>query len=120
MTDDAPRVLTEEERARAQAARARGGMCALCGRALAPDEPVWIERVGAYGDGGAYWRVPVGRECASPAFVSEPEGAAPAPCVGCGRPVYSRSTHPRQRVAACSRRCRERYHNARARERTSS
>ena len=116
MTDDAPRVLTEEERARAQAARARGGMCALCGRALAPDEPVWIERVGAYGDGGAYWRVPVGRECASPAFVSETEGTTPAPCDDCGRGVYARYAHPQSRAVTCSRRCRSRAAHRRVQE----
>ena len=116
MTDDARRVLTEEEKAVAQAARARGGMCALCGRALGADEPVWIERVDAYGGGGAYWRGPVGRECASPAFVSETEGTMPVPCAGCGRGVYARYAHPRSRAVTCSRRCRSRAAHRRARE----
>jgi len=40
MTDDARRVLTEEERARARLARAYGLVCGSCGKALARGETV--------------------------------------------------------------------------------
>ena len=114
MTDDARRALTNEARDRVQEARRRGGMCGLCGRALAADEPVWIERLPVYGAGSPRWWAPLGGECASPAFRAEVAGTAPAPCVSCGRGVYYRSAHPRRRLAFCSRRCEDRHHNARA------
>ena len=45
MSDDAHRPLTEEERARIQAARQRGEACGRCGRAFAEGESIWIERL---------------------------------------------------------------------------
>ena len=108
MTDDAPRPLTEEEQALAQVAKGRGGLCGRCGRALAEGEPVWIERVNVYGDGRAYWWVPVARECAPPALLSGTEGTAPERCAACGRGVYVWHGQSRRRMVTCSRRCRHR------------
>ena len=120
MTDDVRRVLTDEGRARIQAAKVRGGTCALCGRALAEGETVWIERLGvgpAYnGRGAIYWRAPVCGACASPASRAETEGTEPERCAGCGRPIYYGATARGRRVALCSKRCGSRYHQARARE----
>ncbi len=120
MSDDARRVLSEEARARIQAARRDGGLCGLCGRALADGEPVWMERVevGPYhsGRGAIYWRTPVCGACASPAFRAETDGTAPERCAGCGRPIYYGATARGRRVALCSKRCSRRYHVVRARE----
>ena len=118
MSDDARRALTEEERARLFAARARGGLCAGCGRALADDEPVWWVRLALRGMYGwiSYHRGPVGRECAPPEALRATDGRAPARCVGCGRGVYYRVEHALRHVPACSKRCAGRYQNARARE----
>ena len=116
MTDDARRPLTEEERARLHAVRAQGGICALCGRTLAADEPVWVVRVDAYGDGRAYWRAPVGRECAPPGLLSETEGLVPERCAGCGLAMYYLASYPRRRMALCSKRCDYRYRVARRKE----
>ena len=116
MSDEALRLLTEEERQRMQRAMTYGGMCGLCGRALALDEPVWVAAVDAYGDARGYWRAPVGRECAPPALLHETEGTAPAGCAGCGRGVYAWRTDPRRHAVTCSRRCRARVADARRRE----
>ena len=120
MSDDARRALSEEERARAQAARQRGETCGACGRALGDGELVWMERVEvgpAYrGRGAIYWRAPVCGACASPAFRAETEGTEPERCAGCGRPIYYGATARGRRVALCSKRCGSRYHQARARE----
>ena len=119
MSEDARRALTEEERARAQAAKTRGGLCGRCGRALAEGETVWIERVPVgrpYGRRPAVWWVPVGGECASPAFRAEVEGREPAPCVGCGRGLFYRRADSRRRAAVCSRRCGQRAARTRAKE----
>ena len=120
MSDDARRVLSEEERARAQAARQRGETCGACGRALGDGEPVWMERVEvgpAYrGCGAIYWSTPVCGACASPAFRAATEGTAPERCAVCGRGVHYRSGAHSRRLALCSKRCSNRYHQARARE----
>ncbi len=114
---DARRALTEEERARIQAAKYRGGLCAGCGRALEPGEPVWIVRFDAYGDGRAYWHAPVGRECVAPDVLRPTEGATPAACAGCGRPIsYAPTGRRRRRAALCSKRCASRHQQARAKE----
>ena len=79
MDRDARRVLTEEARTRLFAARHAGGLCAGCGRALAADEPVWWARFALRGAYGwiSYQSGPVGRECASPAFLQETAGQEP-------------------------------------------
>ena len=38
-------LTTDEQRAWLYEARRRGGLCALCGRALAEGEPVYVDRV---------------------------------------------------------------------------
>ncbi len=119
MTDDARRALTEEERARLQAARHLGGACGRCGRALAADEPVWIEPVPVDPAGAIRWLAPLGGECASRAFLRETAGKAPEPCAACGRGVYWGSAGRRRLAATCSRRCAARWWKARRRERGS-
>ena len=116
MSDGVRRVLTEEERARVHAAKARGETCAGCGRALAPDEPVWWESFAA-ADRGARARLwaPVGRECASPELLRETMGTEPGWCRACGRGVYSRAISRGRDPVLCSRLCRQRYAAARAR-----
>ena len=105
MSDDAPRPLTEEERARIFEARYDGGLCGRCGRRLVVGETVWKERVDVDATGGNLRWVPVGAECASPAFRAETEGKEPEGCVGCGRGVYDRTPHALRRRVYCSYRC---------------
>ena len=120
MTDDAPRPLTEEEVARIYEARKSGGLCGLCGRALAAGETVWMERLVV----GTWWKyrsptysvAPVGAECASAAFRASTAGIEPEPCVTCGRGVHYRSRHHRRLRATCSGRCAGRYQDARRKE----
>ena len=118
MTDEARRVLTEEERARIQEAKWNGRLCALCGRALAEGEMFWLEWITIHGGHGdvSRWRAPVGAKCASPAFRTATEGEQPERCAGCGRGVYYQTSHPRRHVAACSKRCASRYQATRAKE----
>ena len=119
MTDDARRALLEEERARIQAARRHGGMCALCGRALERGEPVWIQRLlvrGQYGGRAARWTVPVGRECAAPDTLHAGDRRGPASCATCGRPVFGDPAATRRRVVACSARCRRKHTEAQIKE----
>ena len=127
MSDDARRstdtvadVGDDEERRRALilAARWDGGLCAGCGRALGPDEPVWwapFALSGAYGRVSRRWG-PVGKECAPPDLVLETEGKEPERCAGCGRGVYYRAARPLRRAPVCSRRCADRYQRARVKE----
>ena len=109
MTDDTRRVVDRAGVVHLFEARTKGGMCAACGRLLAIDEPVWVERLEVAVAGwrvGAY-RAPVGRECASAAAVRETAGREPGRCVGCGRGVYYRQggSGRRPEWASCSRRC---------------
>jgi hypothetical protein len=124
MTDDALRVLTEEERARIQGARRTGDTCAGCGRALAEGETVWMERLAAIPTHArakrAYWWSPVGEECASPEFVRATRGRGPELCGGCGRGVHYRMASPNRRMAFCSLMCDRRYRYAQSKERTPS
>ncbi len=122
MTDDARRVLTEEELGRVQAAKRDAGMCAGCGRALVGGETVWMERLATRLIG---WRrrspilnqAPVGAECASAMFLAATEGVEPERCVTCGRGVYYQTVPGRRRQrATCSRMCERRYQVARAKE----
>ena len=120
MSDDARRVLTEEERVLVRIAKAYGLVCGSCGRPLAEGETVWIQRLGigptSSGRGAIYWRAPVCAACASPAFRAETAGAEPERCAGCGRGVYYGVGARRRRLALCSRTCGSRYRRARARE----
>lgn len=108
MPDHGHRVLADEARARALAARRSGGVCAACGRTLAAGEPVWVEWFAvdvAYG-GQTRWWMPVGAECTSAAFRAITKGTEPDRCAGCGRGVYDRRpTTERRRRALCSRAC---------------
>ena len=62
MSYAAYQLRTEDGRERFHAARRVGGLCAACGRGLAPDETVYVER---FAVGTAYAYGPVGVECAS-------------------------------------------------------
>ena len=108
----------ERRRVFLHAARRDGGLCAVCGRALGPDEPVWWASFalhGPYARRARRWG-PVGKECAPPDLVRETEAEGPEACLGCGRGVYYGSTsHPRDR-ALCSGRCRDRYERSRVRK----
>ena len=109
MTNDDPHdVTTDEERERFHLARRRGGTCAACGRTLAPDEPVWVERfaigpVGHGRTGRAYGAV--GAECASSESRHRAQARESERCAGCGRSMYYRVADPRRRQALCSRTC---------------
>ena len=120
MSDDARRVLTEEERALARIAKAYGLTCGSCGKPLAEGETVWIERLGvapaSSGRGAIYWRAPVCGACASPALRVETEGVEPERCAGCGRGVHYGSQARRSRLALCSRTCGSKHRRARATE----
>jgi len=107
MSDDERRPLTEEERARIQAAKARGEMCAGCGRALVEGETVWFEQFAIHGEHGElnYWWAPVGAECAAPETVRATCKTEPERCAGCGRGIFNQPAHPRRRAVSCSRRC---------------
>ena len=112
MTDDERRPLSEAERARAQLARTRGGLCAACGRTFAGDEPVWcLALFVGRGNGppwAVYWRVPVGRECVPSDVLREAEGREPGRCGGCGRAVFYAATDRPRRLVSCSLACRGR------------
>ena len=120
MTDDARRVLTEEEKAVARMAKAYGLTCGACAKPHAVGETVWIERLGVgptyNGRGAIYWRAPICGECVSPATRAETEGAEPERCAGCGRGVHYGSRARRSRLALCSRTCGSKYRMARAKE----
>jgi hypothetical protein len=124
MSDDPRRLTTEEERERVRAARRRGSLCARCGKMLAADEPVYVERVAVIlkpftaastrsSQRTVHWDMPVGVECAAPEFVRRTEGRAPERCAGCGRPVYYTVQRAGRRRAVCSQVCRSRADNAR-------
>ena len=119
MSDDLHRVGTPEERDRFNAARALGGICAACGRALGDDEPVYIESVlldrAAFGGPGVQWErdtvprdAPLGAECASPALVARKTGRGPERCQYCDRPVFYAKNRPGRQRASCSVRCKTR------------
>jgi hypothetical protein len=120
VSDDARRVLTEEERARIQAARRNGDTCGRCGRTLGEGETIWVTRIAVRGEYGGvtHWRAPVGVECIAPTARAATAGAEPERCAGCGRGIYEAmlSPGPRPRRVLCSQRCRIRYDRARAKE----
>jgi hypothetical protein len=119
-TDDARRVLTDEERVRAQLARVYGLVWGACGTPLVEGQTVWIERLGVgptySGRGAIYWRAPVCGACVSPAFRAVTEATEPERCAGCGRGMYYQVRHPQRRVALCSKWCGGRVTRARAKE----
>ena len=120
MTDDARRVLGQVDLARLFAARNKGDACVACGRPLADDEPIWVERVDVIDAGRrvASYRAPVGAECASAVFRTATATIEPDPCVTCGRGVYYGEGGPgrRRHRATCSKRCAARYQVTRAKE----
>jgi hypothetical protein len=120
MSDDPRRLTTEEQRERLFAARYRGGMCAVCGRALDPGEPVYWERFTVGRIGGITHRpqAPVASEWASPWLRQQKEGEEPEHCVGCGRPVHYARPSVHRTEAVCSGRCRGRASFARRSART--
>jgi len=116
MGADRLRITTDEQRHWLSIARARGGLCAGCGRALAPGEPVYIERLeverkplaapGAHwGQRAVYRDVPLGVECASARNVAEAQARPPEACVGCGRPVHYAVLRESRQWVSCSKRC---------------
>jgi hypothetical protein len=115
MSDEARRVMTEEEHDRFHLARKRGGMCAACGRVLADGEPVYVEPFAFWPGGGHVTRAygPVGVECASMELRYDAERREPERCAGCGRPMHYREADVRRRRAICSRRCAARADRAR-------
>ena len=117
MGDHPPRLVTDEQRERAHVARRRGGLCAWCGRTLGAGEPVHWEHFivdihqSVEGRTSHYvttLEAPVGRECASPAFLREVASHEPGRCAECGRGVYYRVVRRRRRRVACSWLCRDR------------
>ena len=108
------RLVTEEQRERLYAARYRGGLCALCGRALDEGEPIYWEHfvVGRVGGITQHPQVPVGAECASRWLLEENADERPDPCAGCGRPVYYAVASANRRRAVCSQRCQLRVSRA--------
>ena len=124
MSDDPPRVVTEDALDRLHLARQRGGVCATCGKALHPQEPVFWERVVIDIDrsglgSGRYTTIreaPVATECASAGLREAASGRAPERCAGCGRGVYYRARNPRRHRAVCSKSCANRAVAAAKRE----
>jgi hypothetical protein len=118
VSDDTAAGLVAEMRAEAfDAARAQGGLCAICGRTLADDESVWLERLRNPRDPRAMLRAPVGDECASSETLERSEGQDAEPCDGCGRGVHYGARRSNRRTALCSIRCRTRVVVARQRTR---
>jgi hypothetical protein len=105
MTSDPLRIVTEAQRERLHAARNQGGQCAGCGRALAADETVYIERFTVVEVSPSYVHAPVGVECASPELLQKAKDDEPERCAGCGRPVYYRVMRRGRHRALCSRPC---------------
>jgi hypothetical protein len=109
VNDALRRLETEEQAERFYRARRRGGQCAACGRELAKDEPVFIER---FEDARGRWNTratgPVGAECASTWLRRDAMDREPEHCAGCLRPMYYGVDHARRGRALCSQGCRHR------------
>ena len=109
MSDDRRWLRTEEDVERFYRARRRGGECAACGRDLAKDEPIFIERFqDVRGQRTNRMQGPVGFECASTELRLAVLGRTPEQCAGCSRPVYYGVDSKRRRQALCSQDCRNR------------
>jgi hypothetical protein len=123
VSDDPRRVETQAALDRLHLARRRGGLCASCGVALAPEDPVYREVVAVdidrsalgLGHYTAVFEASVGAECASPEFLGEARERPPERCDGCGRGVYYQVPRRGRRRAACCRNCRNRASAKRAR-----
>lgn len=116
MSDGRRRLTTDEERARFAVATMQGGICVGCGRELGADDTVYVEQVAvdlkpltAPGAGWSrktvYRDAPLGRECASPAFLARMAGRESERCVGCDRPMYYAKERAHRFRATCSKRC---------------
>ena len=95
-----------------RAAQQDGGLCGLCGRALALGEPVWRPRIGLgySGSGAWHWQIiPVCAEC------TPIEGEPSRPCEGCGRPVHDEWRLPPRKYVLCCEACSPKAQAARAR-----
>lgn len=103
---------------RARDAKETGALCGRCGRAIAPDEPIWRtrERIAR----GQTLSTNVCRECA-PEHTRKPEDTfyegewftiyAPEPCEVCGRPVVWLHYPDWRLLRCCSSRCDHRRYN---------
>ena len=98
-------VTTEAQRERLHRARSQGGLCAACGRVLAAEETVYVERFLIEAPRPSYAEAPVGVECASPELLRQAAEQDPEQCAGCGRPVYYRVPRRTRRRALCARPC---------------
>jgi hypothetical protein len=114
VSDGPRRLVTEEQREQAFAARRYGGTCSAYLRPLAKDETVYwqvltvdITRLvdNVVKHYATTMETPVGVECAAPGFLNETAGRDPAQCAGCGRPVYYDNLRPTRHRALCSRHC---------------
>jgi hypothetical protein len=104
----------EDELRNLRNAQATCSCCARCGRKLAPDAPVWRERVflgpgrparRGVAAGVRHTIAPVCERCSklSPRLVF---GFLPEqPCVTCGRPVHDEDTMVARRWTVCCERC---------------
>ena len=108
VTDDDPR--TRQRHLGICNANHKGGLCALCRRALDPTEPIWRVRVHiAYSFGGqpTYWLAPVCKQCRTDPTVNQWTISTKAyRCDGCGRPVYEARSYYRRALVACCDPCR--------------
>jgi len=108
-SDERRRVMTEDQAERLYRARRHGGLCAACGRNLATDETVYIERFeDDRGRRVSYLVGPVGVECISDGLRRATKRQDPAWCAGCERPVYYHVGHTVGKQAMCSQQCRRR------------
>jgi hypothetical protein len=116
LSEEGRRLTTDEQRERLYAARRRGELCTWCGRTLAENELVYVERVEVSlkpFTGPSTRRARrmvrcdalVGAECASPELVRRMEGREPERCEACGRPMYYAVTRATRYQAICSTRC---------------
>jgi hypothetical protein len=123
VSDQPRQVTTAEERERFNAAKAKGGLCAACGRVLGVSEPVYIGQMlmdrNAFASSGVRWGqalgrrdAPLGAECVSPELLAWLERRTPERCAACGRPVYYAKVRAQRRRAICSYACRNRADRA--------
>jgi hypothetical protein len=112
MTNESSRERRRRIRETARTAR----HCADCGRALAPQEPVWRHRIslgpGFLGFGWRYGVAPCCEQCRSTWRPYAPV----VPCEGCGRPVHNGRTCRTRRHTFCCEVCKLQAVNADARQ----
>ena len=94
---------------RMEQAHRTGQSCGSCGRALAPDEPVWVVPLRAGYDprtrSPMRWKAPICGGCAGPRAHDRLRFRHPEPCDGCGRDVTSPHERRHRRWVVCSQRC---------------